>query len=338
MWNAKKDDQLSSSKCDFNFSFAGLNLTGRQAMQSSKCDWKISAAGNKVFTSIEQSSLSRRVSGQFGGFTGLVGSDKCDYHISVKDPRITLRMDSDKCDWRLNSRTDISSLRSVQGPGFFDIKGELNNVASRMNSDKCDYRLELRGASARAALSSDKCDWKLTAVDKLGRSSASMNPKGIDLQGKTNDFSAAVSSSKCEWNVLANSRRLILEAFASQQNIAVNTKLPSGIGARASSDKCDFNISTYGEVVYPMRFDAQNPKMRMNMASSKCDWRIQAFNNVTNPAGKAPVFNASMSSSKCDFMLNIEFGILGGKPIQISAVSSSKCDFRLIGKIQERFE
>jgi hypothetical protein len=40
--------------------------------------------------------------------------------------------------------------------------------------------------------------------------------------------------------------------------------------------------------------------------------------------------NASLvASGKCDFRINVEFGLQEGRRFRIGAISSSKCDFRL---------
>ncbi|MDY7091531.1 MAG: hypothetical protein SX243_01020 [Acidobacteriota bacterium] len=115
--------------------------------------------------------------------------------------------------------------------------------------------------------------------------------------------------------------------------------------------KCDFKFSLVQSVINPADWkldmvslsadgvlnnlgtvSAQMPRGQMRVASDKCDWSV---NLLQNRVGKfrQPGVNATLSASKCDFRINLEFGLQEGRQFRLGAVSSSKCDFRI-----ERFQ
>ena len=112
--------------------------------------------------------------------------------------------------------------------------------------------------------------------------------------------------------------------------------------------KCDFRVSVVQSASNPAewklaagsleadglreRFDkikAQVPHGALNVAASKCDWSVEMLQNKVAQFNQ-PMANAKLvASGKCDFRINLEFGLQEGRRFRIGAVSSSKCDFRL---------
>jgi len=335
---------ISSSKCDFSFSMGdmkfqvqsfkneielrGKSPQGKVMVQSSKCDWVISnstIAGG--LGSIVNNPDGLKVNAQIDRFAGHISSDKCDYQIRTASPSSRLRVNSDKCDWSISARNDFSAFRSTVSPDYLGIKGKIANLNAGINSDKCDFRITAQRPNEFLRIDSDKCDWSMSMQNDYASSRIQLSDATLDIQGIGKGIGGGISSSKCDWRIFAKDALIRTNVIRTPENIISKNDI-GNFNSSVSSSKCDYLISSINETIYPVDFKLAGIGSNMNVASSKCDWKIQALGG-SEQLSRRPEFNASLSSSKCDFVLNIEFGIQKGHLVKVKAVSSSKCDFKI---------
>jgi hypothetical protein len=182
--NVENKNQLSSSKCDFRFSFADMKFEGKQAasgtnwsseslnrkvsVQSSKCDWRVISNDEAFQVNTFRSDKNFKIDSRIRGMAASMGSDKCDFRInsrmdevvlpmklSAEGPAVTMHLSSDKCDWKIQA-----------GGGIRETKGRPKFEAS-LSSAKCDFNLRIRFGLEGAkniyvgAISSSKCDFRI---------------------------------------------------------------------------------------------------------------------------------------------------------------------------------
>lgn len=162
-------------------------------------------------------------------------------------------------------------------------------------------------------------------------------------------YQIAVSSDKCDFRMFLP--RALVSGRTDPREPVLTAELPA-TGLRASSSKCDWQITALSEAVLPARGRQAAGRLR----SDKCDFKVavalgrQYAEFVRRPlsvqlAGGHVGFGGMVASSKCDFQLvgntrvqsaevaataqGIRVDVKG--PIVSGAVASSKCDFSLIG-------
>jgi hypothetical protein len=96
--------------------------------------------------------------------------------------------------------------------------------------------------------------------------------------------------------------------------------------ARVTSNNFNAHFAPSGSI---RELEGWVANTRMAIASSKCDWAVDLREVNVNPAND-PIIAARFASSKCDYRLEVEFGLHGGPRYRLGAAASAKCDFRLI--------
>lgn len=268
-----------------------------------------------------------------------------------QDPSSRIDVSSSKCDFTI--RSNNLNLRGIDTPDHFDLRGTLPNLSARMDSNKCDWRIATDGLHAfgqnpdlvdelRARLpggsvriDSSKCDWRIdTRLEGL-RTSIDLAVDEWSIKGGSAGATGTVASSKCDFRLSSNfrTRQARIESF--RDLVSLHARTPGFRGEAVSSSKCDFRITATGEQQRAsVHFD--DARLRIDAAglatgsvsSSKCDWRVEALGGL-GTLTQRPRLDARLGSDKCDFTLDLEFGLTEGPPIRIRAVSSSKCDFRI---------
>src|SRR4051812_26745990 len=121
-------NKVSSSKCDFKFSFGDIRFEGSKLktgdvkwsseslkkkidVQSSKCDWRIATLDTDFAVNTMRSTGKFTIDSKVGPINTQVGSDKCDFRISSRldtvlpievettGPAVNMLVSSSKCDW-----------------------------------------------------------------------------------------------------------------------------------------------------------------------------------------------------------------------------------------------
>jgi hypothetical protein len=163
-------------------------------------------------------------------------------------------------------------------------------------------------------------------------------------------YQIAMSSDKCDFRMFLPNASV--RGSTDVRQPVLTAELP-GAGLRASSSKCDWQISALSQAVLP------ETRQASRLRSDKCDFQVAVAMGrsyaefVRRPlavqlAGGHPAFGGMVASSKCDFQLvgttplrraevaATTDGIrLDAKDFRITgAVASSKCDFRLRGSFE----
>lgn len=267
------------------------------------------------------------------------------------DPSSRIDVSSSKCDFTI--RSNNLNLRGIDTPDHFDLRGKLPSLSARLDSNKCDWRIVTDGMHAfgqtpdlvdelRAKLpggsvrvDSSKCDWHIDSRFDDLRTSIDLSVDDWSIKGGRPGATGTVASSKCDFRLSSNvaGRHAQVESF--RDLLSLRARTPDFRGEAVSSSKCDFRLTANVEQQRAsVHFD--NARLRIDasglatgsVSSSKCDWRVEALGGL-GTLTQRPRLDARLGSDKCDFTLDLEFGLTKGAPIRIRAVSSSKCDFRI---------
>ncbi len=208
-----------------------------------------------------------------------------------------------------------------------------------MGSSKCDDGPSIRanlldvgkGSLGNVTVSSSKCDWMVST--RIGTHVGRGDMIESDFVGRFGFGKVNVSSSKSDWSI--RTPTVDASGHKSAALSGLEARFTPGGTIGVASSKCDWSIrsnpfdaeTVAGSLVSD--FKGRLGRNRVTLSSSKCDWSIQVLGDRVR-ARRPPTFRSSVSSSKCDFTLNMDFGLHEGPRYRVRAVGSDKCDFRVI--------